>query len=126
MHGFSEAELKEIGTRFLATMRDWETYDDEGMTNEQSNLVWGAYAERVERLRRELAPIAPKTMAGVHVKLRCMLFDDPLMAGMHSAIADNRLTRKQYDGLEPIQQGIWRLIKDIERMDGRQRQGEGA
>ena len=54
-----DTRLLDVGARILGAMSDWETYDHEGLTVEQSNLISTEFYERTTRLRETLAFIAP-------------------------------------------------------------------
>ena len=121
-----DARLLELGGRLLALMRDWETFDDRGMTDKQMDRVGDVYEELVAQLRRKFDAIAPRTVAGVRMKLRCLLLFSSGWPGTATALADDRMSKEQVERLEPAEQDVWRLIQAIQRADGRQRQGEGA
>ena len=121
-----DAQLLELGGRLLELMRDWETFDDRGMTDEQMDRVGDVYEELVAQLRRKFDAIAPRTVAGVRMKLRCLLLFSSGWPGTATALADDRMTKEQVERLEPAEQDVWRLIKAIQRVDGRQRRGDEA
>ena len=121
-----DAKLLELGGRLLQLMRDWETFDDTGMTDEQAERLGDVYEELVGQLRSKIDAISPRTMAGVHMRLRVVLLDGDLSKTAQIAIADNKLTKRDVGDLCGARRSVWRLIKDIERVDGWQGQGEGA
>lgn len=118
-----DAQLLELGGRLLELMHEWDTFDDRRMTDEQIDRVGDVYEELVEQLRRKFDAIPPRTMAGVHMKLRCLLLFSNSWRGTATALANNRMAKELVKRLEPAEQDIWRLIQAIQRVDGRQRQG---